>query len=259
MKRIVKGRSRRNMRLVGDDRGVKHQAQDHVWKGCQARSRWTERSLDSRAGGVLTIVFRKLFRNMFRGETRKGNRFVGVICSVSVFPPATWGAGGSRSSDPRSTPCLHVCLFEARSLLFASPGSIRGAPDERFQTCKQGVRTLHPRRSLANRSRRAASASCGSGSSRYAPMFLLCRLFGLVSEICLCFPPSSQRHDVSTPCSPSRSNLRVSTLTAALRRAAAWLLRSNPSHSISFPSVPCCTAFVSNTPGTSRHPRRLRQ
>ena len=196
---------------------------------------------------------------MFQRETSEGNRFVAGACSVSVFPPATWGAGGSPSSDPRSTPCLHVCLFEARSPLFASPCSIRGAPDERFQTCKQGVRTLHPRRSPLTSSRRAASARCRSGSSRYAPMFLFCRLFGLVSEICLCFPPSSQPRDVSTPCSPSRSNLRVSTLTAAARRAAAWLLRSDPPHSISFPPFPCCTAFVSNTHGTSRPPRRTRR
>ena len=36
-------------------------------------------------------------------------------------------------------------------------------------------------------------------------------------------------------------------------------MRSNPPHAISFPSFPCCTAFVSNTPGTSRHPRRTRR
>ena len=125
-------------------------------------------------------------RRRSRGEscrsTRCGPRQVllTVSCSVSVFPPVTWGAGVSRSLRSFA-PLLPLCLSEgsrfarfslfAGSVQYASAMAAGGAPPAPGDTP-----------SLRLRSRRPASARSRCGKSQ-PPMFVVLWVVSVYSQL----------------------------------------------------------------------------
>lgn len=148
-----------------------------------------------------------------------------VNCVVSVFPAATWGAGAEPSRCSGSPPAGFVRV-EGSTFVWLSPmnsgrlpvvGSPKPAGCAHPAPAPLAFEQLASRRFNATQKRHKSRPPC----------LLFCSLCVVPR------PPRSQPQHDSTPCSPSRSYLLVSTLTAALRRADTGLLRSDPPHPIS--------------------------